>query len=342
MRHIIIPLLCLLVPCSFAIAQDTEMDQAIERALEFLHRTQDQNGAWRVGNTPHPAITSLAVMAFLSAGHVPGEGPYGATVERGVRWVLTKQQPNGVIATDGGHEMYHHGICTLMLAEVVGMCEPNLAAEVRAKLEKAVQIILKAQLLRGEHRGGWRYRVQSSDADISVTGWQVMALRAAKNLGCDVPPERLQLAVDYIKRCQDTRSGGFRYMIGSHITVPCTGTSILALELCGKEQHRSPELLKAGSYLLQNAPTWNSNHFFYAVYYCSQAMFQLGGTHWAAFRPKLHHALLPNQKSNGSFDSRGGDGYGPNYGTAMAVLALTVEYRLLPIYQRGDDSAEAP
>src|SRR5204862_144561 len=28
---------------------------------------------------------------------------------------------------------------------------------------------------------------------------------------------------------------------------------------------------------------------------------------------------------------------GPNYTTAMAVLALTVEYRFLPIYQRGEE-----
>ena len=40
--------------------------------------------------------------------------------------------------------MYQHGICTLMLAEV-GMTEGKLAEEVRKKLERAVQVILKAQ-----------------------------------------------------------------------------------------------------------------------------------------------------------------------------------------------------
>ena len=54
------------------------------------------------------------------------------------------------------------------------------------------------------HRGGWRYRIEHYDgSDISVTGWQIMALRAAKNLGCDVPAETIARAVDYIKRCQD-------------------------------------------------------------------------------------------------------------------------------------------
>jgi hypothetical protein len=66
-------------------------------------------------------------------------------------------------------------------------------------------------------------------------------------------------------------------------------------------------------------------------------MFQLGGNYWSSYREKLHEALFRNQKDNGSW--QGGDSdasYGANYGTAMAVLALTVEYRYLPIYQRAE------
>src|SRR5262249_35319856 len=210
------------------------MDRAVDRALEFLANTQSKSeGAWTAGRSGYSvAITSLAVMAFLSAGHTPGEGKYGPTIEKGVRWVLRAQRPNGLLANDGGHEMYHHGIATLMLAEVAGMCEKSLAKEVRKGLEKAVQIILRAQRTQGAHRGGWRYRVQHvSGSDISVTGWQVMALRAAKNLGCDVPSEVIDRAITYIRSCNDSRTGGYRYMPYAHVTVPCTGTSILALLL---------------------------------------------------------------------------------------------------------------
>jgi hypothetical protein len=31
---------------------------------------------------------------------------------------------------------------------------------------------------------------------------------------------------------------------------------------------------------------------------------------------------------------------GPTYGTAISILALTVEYRYLPIYQRGEEPGE--
>src|SRR5690349_11901773 len=105
-------------------ADEARLKQAVDRALEFLKRTQDPDGAWRAEQSQkNAAITALAVMAFLSAGHVPGEGPYGDTVAKGVRWVLAAQQPNGKIATAGGHEMYHHGICSLMLAEAAGMTQ---------------------------------------------------------------------------------------------------------------------------------------------------------------------------------------------------------------------------
>jgi hypothetical protein len=316
-------------------------DEAIERALEFLHRTQDNDGAWRAGRLrKNAAITGLAVLAFLSAGHVPGEGPYGETVAKGVRWVLAAQQANGLIATEGNHEMYHHGICTLLLAQVAGMTHDSLADEVRQKLAKAVAVILKAQRTAGLHRGGWRYQVNQTDGDISVTGWQLLALRAAKNVGCDVPPDSIDEAVAYVLRCRDPATGGFRYHPRDRVTLPCTGTSILALEVCGKERHGTPEALRAGAFLLRSPPRWGQSHFFYSVYYGAQAMFQLGNNYWDSYRPRLHEALLRNQADNGSWLGRDAESstYGPNYCTAMGVLALTVEYRFLPIYQRGEEN----
>ena len=341
MRFLIITCLGLLLvflPVQSAPQGDTRGPRYSPRS-GISRQTQDKtDGSWSLNSGKNPAITSLAVMAFLSAGHVPGEGKYGDKLEKGIRWVLKQQKANRLIATPGTPEMYQHGISTLMLAEVAGMTSGELGREVRQKLEKAIALILESQRTTGNARGGWRYSIGDRDSDISVTGWQIMALRAAKNLGCDVPAENIDMAVAYIKRCRDAYTGGFRYQPGTQLTVPCTGTSIVALELCGKEKHRSPELLKAGSYILKNPPTWNSPFFAYSVYYCSQATFQLGGNYWDFYRGHLHKILLTNQDRNGAWNA---DGHGPNYCTAMAVLALTVEYRYLPIYQRGDDSEDA-
>jgi hypothetical protein len=335
MRTLFVILALLLAPVA-ARAQEKPTDKAVDRALAFLANAQDKNdGAWRLqGAEKSEAATGLAVMAFLSAGHVPGEGKYGENIEKGVRWIIKRQHQNGLIAPGHGHDMYHHGICTLMLAEVCGMCQGDLARDVRAALEKAVKLTLQAQRTQGDARGGWRYSVTHNDgSDMSVTGWQVMSLRAAKNVGCDVPPKAIEAAVDYVKRSQDPPTGGFCYMPHHGVTIPCTGTGILALELCGKDLHRCPEVLRAGAFLMKNPPHWGDGHFFYMIYYCTQATFQLGDNYWNYYGPKVKAVLLANQQGNGSWD---GDGYGPVYATSMSVLALTVEYRFLPIYQREE------
>ena len=111
-------------------------------------------------NGRDPAVTSLCVMAFLSAGHVPGEGPYGDTVWNGVRFVLDSQRSNGLFTPDtrGPYEMYYQGICTLMLAEAAGMLpERRDARLLKAAIERAVLVILQAQRKAGDNRGGWRY-----------------------------------------------------------------------------------------------------------------------------------------------------------------------------------------
>lgn len=324
----------------------TPLDTSVQRALEFLANTQNKSdGSWTAGRTgKNVAITSLAVMAFLSAGHVPGDGKYGSNIEMGIRWVLSMQQPNGVLANDAGHEMYHHGIATLMLAEVCGMVDKELSKEVRRGVEKAITVILKAQRTDKVHGGGWRYRVEHvAGSDISVSGWQVMSLRAARNLGCDISGDVIEKAVDFIKRCQDGKTGGFRYMPFANVTTPCTGTSVLALELCGKDEHKSSPVMKGAAFLVrnENLPRWNSGHFFYGIYYGAQATFQVGGNFWSTYRSRLHQVLLKNQNSNGAWLGGGYDSiYGPNYCTAMAILALTVEYRFLPIYQRGEEPSD--
>lgn len=323
----------------------TPADKAVDKALDFLHKSQREDGSWSAGThgSRHVAISSLSIMAFLSAGHVPGEGKYGKGIEKGIKWVLSTQKTSGLLANDGGHEMYHHGIATLMLAEVCGMVNEKFGKEIKKALEKAVALIVKAQRTNGVHAGGWRYRVQPVDgADISVTGWQVMALRAAKNLGCDVPVKTIEKAIAYINRCRDPISGGFRYLPGAAVTVPCTGTSILALELCGKDQHRSSNVLKATGYLIRstNLPKWKGGHFFYSIYYGSQATFQVGGNYWTLYKSNLHKILLREQKKESGYWMGGGydSNYGASYCTAMAVLALTVEYRYLPIYQRDEST----
>ena len=182
-------------------------DLAVRRALEYLNESQKADGAWESGSFGGAtSVTSLCVLAYLAAGHVPGDpGPYRATVEKGVRYVLAHQRSNGMLISNTSHgPMYCHGISTLMLSEVVGMTsEPELSRQCENALAKAVALILQAQEVpkSPEHAGGWRYQPTSRDSDLSVSGWQVIALRAARSAGCDVPSKAIDRAADYVARC---------------------------------------------------------------------------------------------------------------------------------------------
>lgn len=318
---------------------DPGADRAIRRALDHLKGTQKPDGAWESGGFGRAtSVTSLAVMAFLAAGHVPGEpGPYRESIDRGIRYVLANQKPNGMLVSNTSHgPMYCHGISTLMLAEVVGMTpDRELAAGCKAALAKAVDLILRAQdQSKGPREaGGWRYQPTSRDSDLSVSGWQVMALRAARSAGCSVPSGPIDRALEYVRRCS-VKDGGFSYQPGGGPNNPRTGTGVLALEICGS--HLSPEAVSGAAYLAKHPAKWTNESFFYEAYYCSQATFQVDEASFAAYYPRLVAVLLEHQEPDGSWLS--GDAHdrsgGRNYCTAMGVLALAVEYRYLPIYQR--------
>jgi Prenyltransferase and squalene oxidase repeat len=318
--------------------ENRAVDAAIRRALAHLKMTQKPSGAWDGGFGEATSITSLAVMAYLAVGHVPGApGPYRDTLVRGVRYVVDHQHPDGMLVSNTrGGPMYCHGISTLMLAEVVGMIpDPALAARIQTALSRAVLVIIKSQdVHKGpDHAGGWRYQPNSNDSDLSVTGWQVMALRAAKSAGCSVDSARIERAVAYLKRCA-VKDGGFAYQPRQGANNPRTGVGILALEICGS--HHTPEALAGSKYLLKHPPQWGSAYFFYEAYYCSQAMFQIGPEAFRGYQTKLISILLEHQQHDGSWLSGDGNDQsaGRNYCTAMGVLALAVEFGYLPIYQR--------
>ena len=158
-----------------------DIRQAIERGLKTLSRMQHQDGSFGSGNIYNHSIgvTALVGMAFLAAGHTPGNGPYGEAVERITDFLISKCDANGFIQEPNSRthvSMYGHGFAVTYLAEVYGMTERK---NLKPCLNRAIKLILSSQ----NKEGGWRYEPKPSDADVSVTVCQVMALRSGKNAG---------------------------------------------------------------------------------------------------------------------------------------------------------------
>ncbi len=316
-----------------------KIDASIRRALSWLASEQQASGAWTTSDFgDSTATTALAIMSFLAGGHVPEEGPYGQHLTRGVGWLLSQQLDNGLlVGKERSHgPMYSHGIATLMLAEIYGMVDPTQSERCREVLQRAIKLIIDAQNhpKSAEHDGGWRYQPTSGDADLSVTAWQLLALRAAKDIGCDVPAENIDRAIAYIRRLHVKHDGGFGYMVGHGSSVTRSGTGIVALEVCG--EHRTQETLAAANLILSRPLTKGEQYFYYGAYYCTVGMFKVGGEEWRQSRESLYRTILDLQHPSGDWNPEDGTERqaGKVYSTSLAVLALAIEYGYLPIYQR--------
>jgi len=314
---------------SAALLIKPETQKGIDRGLAWLASRQNDDGSFGGnGYSRNVAVVSLSGLAFLSGGHTPGRGDYGLHVGRCLSYVLQASDDSGFICepmyTSHG-PMYDHGFATLFLAEVYGMSPDS---EVRERLAKAVRLIVSTQ----NTDGGWRYQPKASEADISVTICQVMALRAAKNAGIYVPNETIDRCIDYVKRSQNA-DGGFMYMItGGPSRFPRSAAGIVALYSAGI--YEGEEITKGLDYLMSNMPAAEDfsrdTHAMYGHYYAVQAMWQAGGDYWQRWYPAVHDVLLRQQQEDGSWM----DLICPEYGTAMACIILQMPNNYLPIFQR--------
>ena len=309
-------------------------DKAINQGLKYLAGRQDSEGAFGTGGySRNVAICSLAGLAFLSGGSTPGRGPYGTEVERCVNFVLKnsnmeKPEDSGFISAPGAAShgpMYGHGFATLFLAEAYGMTHRE---DMRLKLSGAINLIIRTQ----NKDGGWRYAPQPRDADLSVTVCQIMALRAARNAGINVPNETVERCIEYVKKCQNA-DGGFRYMLpGGQSAFPRSAAGIVALTSAGV--YDGTELKRALAYLLRHLPkagrVSRESHYFYGHYYAVQAMWYAGGEYWEKWYPAIRDELIAMQRSDGSWS----DTICREYGTAMACVIMQIPNNLLPIFQR--------
>ncbi len=333
--------------------------QAADAGLAWLVKTQQPSGAWLadVGykledgyetwneNAEHVGVTALAGMAFLAGGHVPGRGVYGPVVERALDWMVKQVQQDGFI-TANESRMYSHAFGTLFLAEAYGLTERE---DVRPALQRAVDLIVSSQ----NTDGGWRYQPHVADADMSVSACQVMALRAARNIGIQVPVTTIERAVSYVRksavRASDpaasyhfgSRPGSFRYQPeeNSRASFALTAAGITILHGAGVYSDAD---IEAGLQRLEedlvNVTRYHGRNleghyfFYYGHYYAVQAFHIAGGERYRHYLDVIQRELLFMQKPDGSFPNSVGPGAA--YGTATACLILQMPKEYLPIFQR--------
>ncbi len=321
-----------------------DVDAAIEKGLRYLVEHQHEDGSFPGEHGKTPGVVGLVGMTFMAAGYVPGDKAhveYAGAIERCFNYVLSRQDSNGYIHLGSRDGMYSHGISTLFLSELSGMAPPDWQERIDRALPAALRVILAAQNVEKTplREGGWRYTPSTRQSDLSVSGWNLMALRSARLNGARVPDDNIRRGVEYILRCQDKegeKKGAFRYKPdrpdNRAYMVVQTGLAVLCLELTG--WHDSREIELGRRFMLNNYQRLAGiNNEMYGIYYYAQASFHAGGTLWERYANWMYERYLPGQREDGSWPPDQGSSA---YSTAMVLLSLTVPYRQLPIYVRDE------
>ncbi len=366
-------------------------EAAVLEGLRWLLRHQNDDGSWSAATlrercsakaqcTPadadrspayDPGLTALALLTFLGHG-LTQESPViitdtamgrsyvaGEAVGRGMKWLLGQLGPDGSFDAYAG-SLYNEAIGALALAEAWGQTTNKT---LREPAQRAIDHLVAAQKSNptGSGRWGWRYAPGGdSVADMSVTGWMVMALKSARMSGLRVPQEAFDGALafttwvtgeDGLVGYLDPAGAGeavsgrhdhFDYHVG---TMSALG---MLTRIFVAQDEADPFLDLAAARLAGDLPAVSEDGLsidYYYWYYATLALNQLDGPesprhtgrYWRPWNEAMQSALLGLQDGDAEPDvcTRGGwlqpDRWsyagGPVYSTALNVLTLEVYYR---------------
>ena len=317
-----------------------EVRSIYRKAADYLANTQGEDGSWSNGsNGEKPAISALAVMAFLSTGEDPNFGKYAKQVRASLRFIITQQRPqNGYIP----ESMYVHGFCMLAMAEAYGAVhdellwsEGSVAPESRRTLGEALELAVRLAVAAQKKNPskGWRYGPGDTTADTSVTGAVLMGLLAARNAGINVPDAAIDDALNYMRSMTSPEVGSVGYADLSIDNSPIRPSIACLVFSIGKRRDWK-EMQSTKSFILQRLDPLDVDGSYpeYQRYYQAQALFQADYDAWKTWNTGLVEQLREMQGPDGQIGAR--SSHGPAYSTAMAMLALALNYKFLPIYER--------
>lgn len=369
---------------------DERTETAVQNALGWLARVQSPDGSWNAqkfgagsesrggvavpegqyradaGRQADTAMTGLALLAFLGAGHTQREGGYQDTVQRGLQYLIAQQFPSGDLSgrnqigqlpTVRYARMYSHGMAGLAIAEAYAMTsDPKLLPAVQAAAGYSLQAM-------NSRTGGWRYDFASDDpGDMSQFGWQAMLLNSAsRSRAIAIPgPNRLGLQ-RFLDSVSTGRHGGLavyrNVSPGSPAPVAAATPAMTAEAIAMRCMLDLPipanAAREAQEMILANLPGHSQENLYY-WYYAALAMFQLrthshpqfvagtGSSNQAAWdrwndamKKRLCDSQIVQGPDAGSWNPTcvWGSYGGRIYATATACMCLEVYYRYLPLYQ---------
>ena len=201
--------------------------------------------------------------------------------------------------------------------------------------QKAIDLLVNSQ----HKEGGWRYEpVPHYPGDVSISGWVIQALTAARYTDLDVPVATLERANQFLDGCaRGEKKATFAYIrYGGHYNPKKAATasaacSKLALGVWTSDDDR---LTAAVTEFLKRAPEPKQEGDPYFYYYATRAVYFRGGDDWAkVWNPRMRDYLLDSQNKDGCWPAERGSelrNTGTSGPTFFHLLTLQTYYRYPP------------
>ncbi len=311
-----------------------ESERAVRKALDWLRKTQNQDGGCGVDKGANSDIgcTAITGLAFLAHGSTPFEG-YNKNQLRDMRRYilrLTDSMPQNDITNVTGTQIQnkigqhaHSFFAALFLSQLVGE-ESNTDSTLLA-LKKVISAIVRSQLPTGDWGStSWAPTLGT------VMGW--VSLRAAGLAGLSVGTAPDKTANHLVKKMRENLNANQGWM--HNLYKNATGIRVLF------EMGRDNEEIASKAFddvlnlvSKDNTPfTQAGGEEFLAFHLITETMLQKGGNDWNKWFSVVRDKTVSVQNNDGSWTghhcitSR-------TFCTAAAVLVLTSPYRYLPISQ---------
>jgi hypothetical protein len=278
---------------------DPAVKEAVTNGLKWLAKQQRADGSWSFATPPNPGelnaagtATYMALLAYMRAGHTHRAGDFKTEVDKGLTFAmgLIKPTKDGADMRDG-QDMYTHAIGTTMLCEAYARTKDMRLLK---PAQQAVSYILWAQEPKS---GGWRYQPRKG-ADTSVMGWQMVALKAAKDAGFHVPADTYTKAGAYLDSVQIGGGNGYKYDVGAKNagSASVTAVGLLCRLYCGAD--RTNKGLITGVKTVGDRGIIDDLYF---NYYAAYLMKEWGGEEWPAWEKAMQEQVLKRQDKDGSW-----------------------------------------
>ncbi len=322
--------------------------RAIAMALKWLARHQEADGRWscRKHGGSHaaeggdPAVTGLALLAFLADGHTEFIGKHHKTVRSGIQWLIRNQKKNG----QWGSRNYEHGICLMAVCESLGMGGGSMTREAALN---GVAYCLSQQ----NPTGAWNYTRSHTRDDMSVTGWNIMGLKSALVAG--IQKTRIKQAFRKCSTFFDKQKGtgdntsesqGLAWYTPDRVRGKEPGDACVAIAMLCRQfmGWRRTEfwLQAAADNQVKQIPVWEKRNV-YRMYYASLTLFQMGSQWYRKWNASVRDMIVNHQRDGddsvrGSwdFDSKWCRHGGRVMSTAMLCMCLESCYKFEYFYYR--------